>query len=155
VGYEELVESRIQDAIASGAFARLKGEGQPLDLGRGALAGENWLGFHMLDNAGILPAWLLLAREIENDLAQLERVDALHRALVGEVAASGNWSAFGPRIRVRRDQYEELARAIRRKQDQFNMDAPGIRTERPGIWVEHHLNRLDVRLRDVGCPLEG
>jgi hypothetical protein len=51
-------------------------------------------------------------------------------------------------------QFREAALALRRKQDRFNIEAPAIALERPGIWVEHHLARLSSRLREAGAPGE-
>ena len=151
---DKLIESRIQDAMAAGAFSRLAGEGRPLPLLEGDLvAGENWAGFKLLNNAGMLPPWLLLAREIEADLEQLEKVERQFREWVA-LAAAGDWRYHAGGIRRLRERFTERARAIRRKQDQFNFDAPSVALERPGIWVEHRLARLDACLRDA-CPPHG
>src|SRR5207253_6061308 len=89
VGFEEVVESRIQEAMAQGAFERLRGAGRPFDFAVAdhRLAGPCWMGFRVLQNGGMLPAWLELAREIESDLARLEDIDRRHAALVASVAA--------------------------------------------------------------------
>jgi hypothetical protein len=49
-----------------------------------------------------------------------------------------------------RAKYEKGAREIRKKQDRYNHDAPGFRTQRPGLWVEYHLERLTTREREAG-----
>jgi hypothetical protein len=150
---EDLVESQIQDAIAAGAFDNLPGAGKPLPPTDGErLAGENWLGFKVLQNGGMLPEWLGLAREIERDRDELRRIDALHAELVEAGAATGDWPRFAPGILYAEKCYEERARLLRPKQDRYNMGAPGIRSERPGIWVEFHMERLRQRASAAGAP---
>lgn len=150
MSYLRVVESRIVEAMAAGAFDDLEGAGKPLDLRRGELAGDLWLGHHLLENGGALPAWLQLGADIERGLDRLRELDARHAALVGEAALSGaSGDLLSSVDRVRRE-FEALARAVREMQDQFNLDAPGRLSERPGIWVEYHLQRLDERLRAAG-----
>jgi hypothetical protein len=146
---ERAIESQIQDAMAAGLFDNLPGAGKPLLFGDGqGLAGDNWLGFRVLQNGGMLPEWLNLAKDIERDRERLDRLDAEHAALCHAAARHGDWKGV-LRLRAR---YEELARSLRTRQDRFNHDAPGIRSQRPAIWVEHHLERLDRRARDAGAP---
>ncbi len=145
MAYESLVDQRIREAMESGAFSGLRGEGAPLRVRPGeALAGDNWLGFHILENAGTLPAWLLLAREIEDDLGSLERMKARYRELVDLARTSPDPERFEGLLADRRSAFADFARAVRRKQDRFNIEAPGILSERPGIWVEHEVARLDA-----------
>ncbi|HML97388.1 MAG TPA: DUF1992 domain-containing protein [Tepidiformaceae bacterium] len=154
--FEKAAESQIQEGMAAGLFDNLPGSGKPLALGDGEnLAGANWLGFRVLRNAGMLPEWLNLAREIERDCERLDRLDAEHAALCQAAARSGDWHAYRLPIARVRDRYEALARTLRRRQDRFNYDAPGIRSERPAIWVEYHLERLDRRMREAGAPGDG
>lgn len=151
--YEDLVESRIQDAMAAGAFSRLKGEGKPFAFGPDhELAGEQWAGHHILQNGGMLPEWLMLAREIELDQERLRELDRRHEELVAGVATADDWGRVAVAIRQAQSAFETAARALRRKQDRFNHDAPSMALERPGIWVEHHLERLTARLRDANAP---
>ena len=147
---EDLIESRIREAVAEGAFDNLSGAGQPLRFrDEDALAGDNWLGFKVLENGGLLPEWLMLAKEIEADREALRRLDARHAEAVDLAMSSGDAPAHASSIRERRDAFESAARALRRKQDRFNHDAPSIRLERPAIWVEHHLARLDARVQEA------
>lgn len=150
-----MIESRIQEAMAAGAFENLAGAGRPLPARpEERLAGDNWLGFKVLQNGGLLPAWLDLAREIEALGAEVEALDARHARWVETAAASGDWEGHAGVLRSLRATFEERARALRAKQDRYNHDAPSVALERPGIWVEHRLARLDERLREAGCPGE-
>jgi hypothetical protein len=147
---EKLIESRIRDAVAEGHFDNLKGSGKPLTFSQEEdLAGENWLGYKILQNGDLLPDWLMLAKEIESDRERLSALDTRHAEAVELAASSGDWAGHAASIRARRDAYEIAARELRRKQDRYNQDAPSIHLECAGIWVEHHLARLDARLHAV------
>ena len=139
-----MVESRIQEAMAAGVFEGLHGRGQPLDLRAGELAGDLWLGHHILENEGLLPPWLQLARDIELDLERLKGIAADHRAAVNQAIETSAASFLTARMTCLRQIFERLASEIRSRQDQLNIDAPGWLSERPGLWVEHLLERLDT-----------
>src|SRR5688572_23730094 len=147
VSLEKSIEGAIQEAMAAGAFKNLPGEGKPLVFDRLAeeLAGDNWLGFKMLQNNGYTPEWLSLGREIELDLEALALIDRNHAEFCESAGSAADWARIAPAVDRLRTKYEDSARAIRKKQDRFNHDAPGLRTQRPGIWVEHHLERLMAR----------
>lgn len=151
---EKTIEGAIQEAMSAGAFKNLPGEGKPLQLSRDAksAAGDNWLGFKMLQNGGYLPEWLNLGREIELDLEALALIDQNHRDYCEAAGDGGGWARVGAAVDRLRASYEAKARAIRKKQDRYNHDAPGIRTQRPGIWVEYHLDRLLNREAAAGRP---
>lgn len=150
---EKLIESRIQDAIAAGAFSDLRGAGRPLrPTAEAALAGENWMGFKILQNGDMLPVWLMLAKEIERETEQLDALEGRHAEWVDLAASSGEWERHAGALQRLRDRFASQARALRRKQDQFNIDAPSLALERPQIWVELRLERLDERLRTAGAP---
>ncbi len=144
VGLEKLIESQIQDAMAAGAFDNLDGAGKPLPPPSLAdqLAGDNWLGFKMLRNADLVPEWLGLGKEIEDDLAELDRMEGRYRETCIAAMSSSSPATHGETIRRQYAAYEEFARAIRKKQERFNQKAPGPRSQRAPIWVEHHLKRL-------------
>ncbi|MDP1911405.1 MAG: DUF1992 domain-containing protein [Hyphomicrobium sp.] len=153
MSFESLAESRIQDAMDAGLFDNLRGAGKPLSsLDDDKLAGDNWMGFHVLRNGGMLPAWLDLAKEIELDLIALKRVDARHQLLADRAQAGGLTKSVEAALITTRREYADFARRIRAKQDQFNMDAPSIGLERPGIWIEHELERLDARIAGARRP---
>ena len=151
---EKTIEGAIQEAMSAGAFNNLPGEGKPLQLSRDAqsAAGDNWLGFKMLQNGGYLPEWLNLGREIELDLEALALIDQNHREYCEAVSDSNDWPRISPAVDRLRAAYEKRAREIRKKQDRYNHDAPGLRTQRPGLWVEYHLERLTTREQAAGRP---
>jgi hypothetical protein len=153
VSLHKLIESRIQDALAAGAFDGLAGAGRPFRFDESdQLAGDNWMGFRVLKNGGMLPAWLLLARDIERDRDNLEGLAARHGEWVAIAASSGDWRRHAPAITRLRARFIAAARELRKKQDRFNIDAPSIALERPALWVEYHVEKLDNALREAGAP---
>jgi hypothetical protein len=153
VSLDKLVETRIQDAVAEGAYNGLKGAGKPFRFDPAdSLAGDNWMGFKVLKNGGMLPPWLMLAREIEVDHERLLRAGERHDEWVAAVAESGAWERNAAAIHRLRGRLVQLARELRAKQDRFNNDAPSVALERPGIWVEHFIAQHDAKLRAAGAP---
>ncbi len=151
---EKTIEGAIQEAMSAGAFKNLPGEGKPLQLSRESqsAAGDNWLGFKMLQNGGYVPEWLSLGREIELDLEALSLIDRNHREFCEGASEANDWQRISAAVDRLRASYEKKAREIRKKQDRYNHDAPGHLTQRPGIWVEYHLERLTLREQSAGRP---
>jgi hypothetical protein len=153
VSLDKLIESRIQDAAAAGAFEGLPGAGRPQHFDPADdLAGDNWMGFKILRDGGMLPSWLMLARDIEQHAARLERTEVRFREWVALAAHSGDWEHHAPAIRRLHAQFVGEARELRKKQDRFNVDAPSVALERPAIWVDARIQRLDEALRSHGAP---
>jgi hypothetical protein len=147
VGYLEAVDARIRDALAAGQFSGLPGEGKPLQFRpEESLAGDNWIGFKVLQNGGLIPEWLNAGRDIELARERLADVDRRHAELIDGARRSDAWESTWLAIRGLRDEYETRARELRKMQEKFNWDAPGRLSQRPPIWVEYHLERLDARL---------
>lgn len=154
MGYEQLVESQLQDAIARGVFDNLPGVGKPLDLDESArlLAGDNWLGNKILRDNQLLPEWLGIAREVEDLQRRVDALDVQHAELVALVSRTQDWGHAAPALDRAVARFEAAARQLRARQDELNVKAPGHRTERPAIWVEFHLQRLASRASDAGKP---
>lgn len=151
MAYRDLVESRIQEAMAAGQFANLRGQGKrQLFNDSDSLAGDQWLGYKILRDGDLLPEWLMLAKDIERAQHRLNAIDRRHAELADSARAAGSWEVAFPALMRLRSQFETQGREVRRMQDRFNHDAPSIRLERPAIWVEYHLDRLDARL---SCPI--
>lgn len=147
VSIERIIETRIQEAAAAGAFRNLPGEGRPLVISQeDELAGDNRLGYKLLRDNGLLPSWLMLAREIEAEQEALARLDERHERLCATARLGRDWERFMPAIERLRREAEGAARQLRRKQDRFNHEAPSIRLERPGLWVERYMERFDCRV---------
>ncbi|MEP7215330.1 MAG: DUF1992 domain-containing protein [Anaerolineaceae bacterium] len=153
MSFEKVIESAIQEAIAEGMFDNLPGAGKPLPFNdQELMAGENWLGYKVLLNGGMVPGWLDLGHQIESDLQKLRQLESQHQSLIDLAVSTGDWERNRIALGHALKRYEDHARSVRRKQDNYNLSAPGMRTERPAIWVEHHLERLRKALRDAGYP---
>jgi DnaJ family protein C protein 28 len=112
--WADIVERKIQDAMERGLFDNLKGLGKPLEIDENPYEGEWRLAFKILRNAGAAPAWIELGREIEAELASLERLMAL---------AKDN---RGNRREQLRAQCLHKLEEINRKIDEFNLAVPMI-----------------------------
>lgn len=153
MSFDKLIETRIQDAVREGAFEGLRGAGKPLRFDSAdELAGTNWMGFKILKNGGTLPAWLQLAREIEDDAARLDGIEEKHREWVVIAAESGEWRRHAPAIGRLRARFVEAAPELRKKQDRYNFEAPTIALERPSVWVDYRVEKLDGTLAEAGAP---
>ena len=86
---DSVVEQRIAQAIAAGAFENLPGAGKPLDLDDDRMVPEDLrVGYRILKNAGFIPPEVEQRREIA-DLAVLLRHatdDAARRRAVARLA---------------------------------------------------------------------
>ena len=65
--FKNLVEAKIQKAIADGEFSNLKGKGKPINLSKYyEMPGHLRLGYQILKNAGYIPEEVRLKREMED-----------------------------------------------------------------------------------------
>ena len=69
--WDSWVDTAIREAQQRGEFDDLPGQGRPLRLDDNPFAGERALGFRVLKNAGVLPFWMELEKEIGADAAAL------------------------------------------------------------------------------------
>jgi hypothetical protein len=90
---DRIAERRIQDAINAGEFDNLPGMGEPLPEG-----GDNpytpadmRAAFKVLSNAGFAPDWMVLAQQVDAELAHMRRAADRHfaflRGRLAEIAA--------------------------------------------------------------------
>lgn len=132
-GIERAVERRIRDAIDAGEFRDLPGEGQRLPRDDAPLD-ERWAATHVLSNAGVLPEWLALRKEIENERDRIVGRVAGHMAwLAGRHAALGTLPAERILDAVRateladtrfRRELEELVAEVNTRVERHNVLAP-------------------------------
>jgi hypothetical protein len=131
--WDRLIEEKIQTAQQQGYFDRLKGEGKPLGSDGGELAGENWLAYHLMNEAGVLPEWLSLRKDIS-----ALRPTAIRYLDEAEVRLQSlplrEWKTDA-RLRRLRTLYADSTRKLNLLIDQHNHRCPSI---------QHEL----VRLRD-------
>lgn len=98
--FDQLVEERIQAAIARGEFDHLPGIGKPLELDDDRLVPEPLrMGLRILKNAGLVPPELAILREVNeirsmlladgNEDAERRRAKLRLRLLLARLEASG------------------------------------------------------------------
>lgn len=123
--WDRLIEDRIQAGIEKGLFDNLRGQGKRLPLDDDL--GQEWLANHLLREAGVLPEWLELRRQVYAErpsvLAALWEYREAERQM--DVDLPGQ-RAILQRLEER---YIELAREINRKIDLHNLRCPSIHHE--------------------------
>ena len=87
--WEDLAEQRIRAAQEEGLFDDLPGRGQPLALDDNPLAGDMQAGFRLLKNAGFVPEWIELDKEIRAELDALRELREGAARRVAELGAAG------------------------------------------------------------------
>lgn len=128
------VDQAIEQAAAEGAFEDLPGTGRPLKSESGIVPNELRVPFKVLENAGMAPAWVEMAAEIERRIDELraarrEHEQRMRRARAHALAGTaGDFAArFRAAQRVHAEQRARLTidvRRIVRLIDRFNTIAP-------------------------------
>lgn len=140
----KLVEERLQEALAEGAFANLPGKGKPLVLEEDPLADSaTWLASHILRNSGMSLPWVEERRRIEELLA----------AAVTELERS--WAAYpgcrdgehpNSAAELRRQEavaaFRERVAALNRRIRTYNLSVPHVRLQRCLVAAEREIARL-------------
>jgi DnaJ homologue, subfamily C, member 28, conserved domain len=84
-----IAERKIREAIDEGAFERLEGMGEPLDLSENPFEDPSLrLAHRLLKNNGFAPNWIEESREIDAEIGRIQdRTDASAEDISGRVAA--------------------------------------------------------------------
>jgi len=150
--YETFIDNKLREAEERGLFRDLPGQGKPLQFSTEDVRDpKNWLAHHMLKNAGLLPAWVDLAKEIDG---YEDRIQALERDYVAwlddEAARLAGLSEarLRPRLPGVRaiyvrfiERYQTLLSEAQERKQRFNYDVPVRSLEK--FWPS-----LEGRLRD-------
>ena len=137
--WHDLVERRIQEAMADGAFDNLSGEGQPLDLSRNPYLDPSLeLAYGLLKNNGYTPEWIARDKEIREELETARahlHVAWAHRQVnpTDETA----WEAALAR-------FEETLTQINRKIDDYNLIVPISSCQRVRLRLADELRRVET-----------
>ena len=123
--WERLIEDRVQSAQERGLFDNLRGQGKPLELDDGSSA--DWLANHLLREAGVLPDWLQLRKEIH--AARPAVVAALQEYAAAESRLDPYHPGHAAILRRLEGRYIELARDINRRIDEHNLRCPSMAHE--------------------------
>lgn len=134
---QNLVERRIQEAMAAGAFDHLPGKGKPLNLNRNPyLDSGRELAFNLLQNNGFAPEWIERDKEIRRELAEARR--SLRLAWQNRrdnPAGEPAWRAAVAR-------FEARLRRLNRKIDDFNLIVPVVSCQRGRLQPAAELRRV-------------
>lgn len=122
--FERIAEEKIRESIERGDFDNLRSAGKRLSTQEEDYAGDEWMATHILHNAGILPEWLDLRKQI-------------HCERPAVLAAMREWEdvirTMGSRnhaLCVRAgENYRKRAAEINAKIDLHNIRCPGISFE--------------------------
>lgn len=134
---QSLVEQRIQEAMAEGAFDNLPGAGKPQPLNENPFVepGQAWA-FGLLKRNGFAPRWIELGKQIRQETAaardQLRRAWQFHQQNPDESAAG--WARAVAR-------FEEAAGQINRKIDDYNLLVPLLSSQQPRLSTPAELRR--------------
>ena len=74
------IDERLSRLADEGGLSGLPGEGKPLPDRGPDQADERWAVFRLMSNNKVLPEWAQLRRDIEEEVARLERAGRAHRA---------------------------------------------------------------------------
>ena len=62
--FDRIAEEKIREAVERGEFDNLRSAGKRLSSLDDDYAGDDWMGVHILHNAGFLPEWLELRKQV-------------------------------------------------------------------------------------------
>ncbi len=133
---QALVEQRIQEAMANGAFDNLPGKGKPLDLNQNPyLESGQALAFGLLKNNGFAPEWIERDKEIRQELAAARaELRSAWRQSQPNPAGDPAWQAAVAR-------FEAALPKLNRKIDDFNLMVPIVSSQRPRLRLADELRR--------------
>jgi DnaJ family protein C protein 28 len=135
--WRDLVEGRIQDAMAAGEFDNLPGEGKPLNLLRNPYLDPSLdLAYGLLKNNGFAPDWITRDKEVREELeaarVQLRAAWAQSRT---NPADENPWQAALAQL-------NETLTQLNRKIDDLNLIVPIPSCQRVRLKLADELRRL-------------
>ncbi|MBI1878206.1 MAG: DUF1992 domain-containing protein [Chloroflexi bacterium] len=135
----DLIEQRIQEAMANGEFDNLRGKGKPLPLNTNPyLDPSQELAFGLLQNNGFAPEWIEQDKEIRQEIEATRAF--LRRAwqeYLSKPADEATWQTAVTR-------FEEMLGKINRKIDDFNLIVPVLSSQRPRLRLADELHRAQA-----------
>jgi DnaJ family protein C protein 28 len=136
--WDDLVERRIQEAMAAGAFDRLPGQGKPLNLTRNPYLDPSLeLAFGLLKNNGYTPEWISRDKQIRQELeAARLGLRAARARRQANPAHEADWQAAVAR-------FEHILTELNAKIDDYNLVVPIPSCQRVRLRLTDELRRLD------------
>jgi hypothetical protein len=124
---DSLIDEQIRAAQAEGAFDNLPGQGKPLpkDPSEG-IAGDKWMSNRVLKQAGFVPDWIQLRKEIAEERHAVNAAMNAYRERA-RVSTLGD-AVTSAELKSLEDRYVQLATAINRKIDEHNTRCPPSQT---------------------------
>jgi DnaJ homolog subfamily C member 28 len=117
---DSLVDEKIREAQAEGAFDNLPGFGKPLPRDRDQdVAGESWMSNRVLKQAGFVPEWVRLRKEIADERPKVAEALRAYRA-----ARRTDGTGSEADLEKLEKHYIALAVAINQKIDAHNGQCP-------------------------------
>ena len=136
--WHDLVERRIQEAMADGVFDNLPGEGQRLGLSRNPFLDPSLeLAYGLLKNNGYTPEWIARDKEIREEL---EAARARLRAAWAQRHVSHTDKAAWEAALAR---FEKTLAQLNRKIDDYNLIVPVSGCQRIRLRLADELRRLN------------
>ena len=136
---QALVEQRIQEAMANGAFDNLPGAGKPLRLNENPYQqpGQAWT-FDWLKRNGFAPEWVERNKSIERELETARtRLEATWQQYKNDPTYESNWQAAVAR-------FENTLHKLNKKIDDYNLVTPTLSAQRNHIHLESELRRINA-----------
>lgn len=150
--YTNFVENKIREAEEQGLFRNLPGQGKPLRFDDDEVGDPKyWLAHHMLKNAGLLPAWVELAKEIDRLEDRVQAIEQEYREwLATEARLLAGLSAAGLRGRLPgiRAMYTRFMQRYQRQLEVTQEHKQRFNYEVPARSLEKSWPPLASRLRD-------
>ena len=133
----DLIEQRIQEAMANGEFDNLPGRGKPLPAQTNPyLDPAQALAFGLLQNNGLVPEWIERDKEIRQELeAARERLRLAWQQYQVNPSGEATWQAAVTR-------FEEEMIKLNRKIDHFNLIVPIPSNQRFRLRLDEELRRV-------------
>ena len=90
-GLDGMIERKIAEAYAAGLFDDLQGAGKPLVLRQNPFQDPAWrLAFHVLENAGMAPAWIEERRGLQEAISRVRRANLAYASNLNAAAEEGS-----------------------------------------------------------------
>ena len=124
---ESLIDEQIREAQKQGMFDNLPGNGKPLPKDDSYyLAGEHWMSNKALKEAGFVPEWIQLRKEIAAERGEVQSALGRYREQAHELDPSAPETRAT--LQALEDRYVQLATTINRKIDSHNVRCPANQT---------------------------
>lgn len=137
--WDDLIERRIQRAMAAGAFENLSGRGKPLDLTRNPYLDPSLeLAYGLLKDNGYTPEWISRDKEIRKEMGTIR--GRLRVAWMRHRVNGADVTAWQQAVTL----FEEALTQLNRKIDDFNLIVPIPSCQRVRLNLADELRRLEI-----------